>query len=134
MFGTNANNIQYFYSTYLTIQKSCHLLIPISQQFGEKECVWWANLTLYQIVLQYCWLLAVDIKLWQSLRCLMWGHLGVMGGILGWIYSRLRINWVIIPWEESLGFPTNSKTIPISGIFWLILFIFFLPRGNFPAK
>ena len=87
--------------------------------------VWWVNLTLYQFDLQNCRFLAVDIKRWQFLRFLMWGHLGVIPSNQIWIYSRLRINEIIIPWEEFFGFPAQ--------ICWLVFSDVFIER-QFPGK
>ena len=88
-----------------------------TQQCGGKEVSLGVNLTLYLIVLQYCRFLAVDIKQWQFLRCSMWAHLGIIPSNKNLKIFQARINRVNIPWEEFLGFPINSKIIPISGIF-----------------
>ena len=49
-----------------------------------------------------------------------------------WRYSRLRIYPVLIPWEEFLGYPKNSKILPNSVIF--LVFSYFFTGMQFPAK
>ena len=77
---------QCFYSHSLRTQKCCHLLIHIS------------------LALQYCWITAMDINLAN-----LWNvTTGLFLKMKMWIYSRLRINPVIIPWGEFPRFLTNS--------------------------